>query len=256
LLILGGWLLLKEGNSMTKRTWVKIAGALAVTSLATMALAADHRDSLVVKADPPSDINDVYTWVAKDKVVIAMTVFPAAPKEAKFSDKTQYVIHTTSGKAFGEAASKLDIVCTFDAAQMITCKAGEGPGLPVMDMVTGDASAEAGIESDSKMIKVFAGPRKDPFYFNLDGFGKTVEIVVGAAPGLMADAAGCPALDAATSMMLVTQLKSDPMGGPAKDFFAPLNGLAIVLELDKSLMTAGGPILSIWGATHAAPAAQ
>jgi hypothetical protein len=237
---------------MTKKTWLRFAGALAVTSLATMAIAADHLDSPVVKKDPPSDINDVYSWVANGKVVLVMTVSPAATKESKFSDKTQYVFHTTSGNAFGEAASKLDIVCTFDAAQMITCKAGEGPGLPVTDMVTGDASAEAGIESASKMIKVFAGLRKDPFYFNLEGFNKTVEIVTGA--GLPADVAGCPAVPAMTSMMLVTQLKSDAMGGPPKDFFATLNGLAIVLELDKTLVTEGGPIMSIWGATHTAPA--
>lgn len=241
---------------MTKKTWLRVAGALAVTSLATMAFAADHLDGPAVLKDPSSDINDVYSWVANDKVVLVMTVFPAATKAAQFSDKTQYVFHTTSGKAFGEAASTLDIVCTFDAAQMVTCKAGEGPGLPVKDMVTGNASAEAGIESDSKMMKVFAGLRKDPFYFNLEGFKKTVETVVGAAPNLTPDAAGCPALDAATSMALVTQLKSDPMGGPAKDFFATLNGLAIVLELDKSLGAADGPIVSIWGATHAAPAAQ
>lgn len=239
---------------MTKNTWVRVAGALALTSLATMAFAADHLDSPVVKSDPPSDINDVYSWVANGKVVLVMNVSPAATMASKFSDKTQYVFHTTSGKAFPEVASKLDIVCTFDAAQMITCKAGEGPGLPVMDMVTGDASAEAGIESASKMMKVFAGLRKDPFYFNLDGFKKTVETVIGAAPNLTPDAAGCPALDAATSMALVSQLKSDSMGGPAKDFFAPLNGLAIVLELDKELVAPSGSILSIWGATHAAPA--
>jgi hypothetical protein len=38
------------------------------------------------------------------------------------------------------------------------------------------------------------------------------------------------------------------MGAPT-NFFANLNTLAIVLEVDKTMLNGGGPILSVWGAT-------
>jgi len=236
---------------MTKKTWLKVAGALAVTSLATMAIAADHGDSPAVKADPPSDINDVYSFVDGDKVALVMTVYPDAPVDAKFSDKVQYIFHTTSGASFGEAKGTLDIVCTFDAAQMITCLVGDGAGKPVVDKVSGDAKVDAGLESANKMLTVFAGLRKDPFFFNLDGFKDAVATVTAAAPNLPKDAAGCPTVDAATSTVLVQKLKGNPMvGSAAEDHFAALNGLAIVLKVDKTLIASGGPIISIWASTN------
>lgn len=243
---------------MTKRTWLKVAGALAVTSLATMAIAADHLDSPATKADASADINDVYSFMDADKVALVMTVFPAAVSDSKFSDKVQYIFHTTSGGAFGEVKGSLDIVCTFDAAQMITCLAGEGAGKPVLDKVTGDAKVDAGLVSENKMFTVFAGLRKDPFFFNLDGFKDVVATVTAAAGGLPKDAAGCPTLDAATSTVLVNKLKTDPKnpppagGGPPQDFFAPLNGMAIVLQVDKSLIASDGPVISVWGSTNKA----
>lgn len=235
---------------MTKKTFLKVAGSLAVMSLATAAIAADHLDSPAVKLDAPADINDLYSFMDGDKVVLIATVFPAAAADSKFSDKIQYIFHTTSGDAFGPEKSTLDIVCTFDAAQMITCKAGAGPDMPVMDMVTGNANVDAGLASTKGMMTVFSGLRKDPFFFNLAGFNKTVETVVGAAAGLMFDAANCPALDMGTSTLLVNQLKSNAMGMPAEDFFATLNGLAIVIKVDKALVTAGGPIVSSWVSTN------
>jgi hypothetical protein len=242
----------KEGMSMTKKTWLKVAGALAVTSLATMAIAADHLDSPAVKgAETPSDINDVYSFVDGDSVALVMTVFPGAvAADSKFSDKTQYIFHTTSGESFGETKSTLDIVCTFDAGQMVTCVAGEGAGKPVLDKVSGDAHGDAGLESTNKMFTAFTGLRKDPFFFNLDGFKNAVATVTAAAPNLQKDAAGCPTVDAATSTLLVNQLKSSPTAGPPEDFFAPLNGLAIVLKIKKPLINGGGPILSVWASTN------
>jgi len=238
--------------SMIKTTWLKVAGALAITSLATVAIAADHGDSPSTKLDPSADINDVYSFVDGEKVALVMTVVPGAVTDSKFSDKIQYIFHTTSGSAFGEAKSTLDIVCTFDAAQMITCMAGAGAGMDVLDMVTGDASKDAGLTSDNKMITVFAGLRKDPFFFNLAGFKKAVETVTTAAPNLQKDPAGCPDVGPATSTLLVNQLKSNELAGPPEDFFGNLNGLAIVLQVDKKLIASTGAIVSVWGSTNTA----
>ena len=71
---------------------------------------------------------------------------------------------------------------------------------------------------------------------------------------LMFDPSGCPKLDMLTSTLLVTKLKSDPNstppGGPAKDFFAGKNVLSIVLSIDKTLLTGGGPLLNVWASTN------
>src|SRR5207249_2547815 len=39
-------------------------------------------------------------------------------------------------------------------------------------------------------------------------------------------------------------------GGPAVDTFARFNVLAIVLSVSKSVLTQGGPIVSVWGSTN------
>ncbi len=230
---------------MTYRTWLKLAAVAAVTTAATLAIAADHRDGAVAKADPASDITDVYTWNDGANVVLVMNVFPAATLDARFSDAVQYWFHTTSGPAFGEKSVPFDIVCTFDADQKIDCWAGG-------EEVHGDASGLAGLASASGKLKVCAGRRNDPFYFNLTGFDAVSAFVAANSGSLMYDPAGCPKIDMATSTTIVTTLKEDGMGNPGTDTFAADNILSIVVSIDKTLLTEGGPIVSVWGATRAA----
>ncbi|MEO5730156.1 MAG: DUF4331 family protein [Byssovorax sp.] len=233
---------------MKRMTWLKGALALTVFSAASWAIAADHLDAPVVSADPLADITDLYTWTEAGNVIFALNVSPLAAKDAKFSDKVQYVIHTESAATFGSAGEKVDIICTFDAAQKISCWVGD------QDYVTGDASATTGLTSTSKGIKVFAGPRDDPFFFNLDGFKDTVTTVKAVAGTLKFDAANCPTVDATTSKVLTDKLSTDPLsmpvGGAAKDFFAGKNVLSIVISVDKKLITDGGAIVSAWASTN------
>jgi hypothetical protein len=159
----------------------------------------------------------------------------------------QYWIHTTSGPAFADKKVPLDIVCTFDAAatQTISCWA---PG----EYVTGNASNEAGIASESGRLKVFAGLRNDPFFFNAAGFKTVAEFVAKNGGSLMFDPAGCPGVDPQTSTTIVKTFQENGAGMPGTDSFAGKNVLSIVLSLDKKFMTEGGPIVSVWGATRAA----
>lgn len=224
---------------------------VAVVLFTVPAWAADHRDGPGVKADIAADINDVFAWMSPDaaRVYMVMTVFPFATAEARFSDTVQYVFHTNSGAAYGQANSpEVNVICTFSAAQQITCRVGNLT-------VAGDASNPAGLASQDGRLRVFAGRRNDPFFFNLNGFQRTTRIVAGAAGALTFDDAGCPQLDEATANTLVTQLQTEPDGAPATDEFAGANGLAIVVSIDKTLVTGGGPILALWGSTNRAPAA-
>jgi hypothetical protein len=99
-------------------------------------------------------------------------------------------------------------------------------------------------------VTVFTGLRADPFFFNFDGFKATVTDVIALEPTLMTNDAGCPTLNAAQTAILAKQLDSAPDGGPPGNHFATFNALAIVVEVDKSLVTHGGPLVSVWGATY------
>lgn len=95
-----------------------LAGVASVVGYATKARSADHLDSPATTATPTADINDVFTWMDGNNVVLAMTVYPAAPSTAKFDPAIQYVFHTASG-TFGQATNAVDVIATFDQSQKI-----------------------------------------------------------------------------------------------------------------------------------------
>ena len=228
---------------------VVVGGACAATAVIhpRLAQSADHRDAPLVTAEPGADINDVYAFMDANNVVLAMTVFPAAPAGAKFSDNVQYAIRTASGAGFGPTTNDTNIICTFTNAtpQIAQCWVGAD------EYVTGDASAAAGITSASGKVKIFAGLRADPFFFNLDGFRATVNTVKTAAPGLVFDDAGCPNTTAVGGALATSLMTTD--GGTAVDFFKTLNTLAIVASIDKTLVTKGGATVAVSGSTHRKP---
>ncbi|HEY3593709.1 MAG TPA: DUF4331 family protein [Polyangiaceae bacterium] len=236
--------------------WLTLTATIGVAGFTSTAIAADHADGPAASMDPAADITDVYSWVSADgaKTYLVMDVFPFAvasadaAASAKFSNAVQYVFHTVSQAAYGAATSTaLNVICTFDAAQTISCWAGS-------EYLHGNASAVAGLSSASAKMRVFAGLRDDPFFFNLAGFAAAEATVIGAKSGLTFDAAGCPILDGPTSALLVRELSTNPAtdGGPAQDFVGGANVLSIVIELDTTVLTAGGPIMSVWASTNRA----
>jgi len=212
-----------------------------------IASAADHIDGPQASADPAADITDAFAWMTPDagRVILIMDLTRNADIGSRFSDGVQYVFHTTSSASYGGPKSDdVPVICQFDPQQRIECWAGDEA------YVTGDAGSPSGITSRNGKLRVYAGLRNDPFFFNLAGFRETARIVTGAASSLTFDAAGCPAVDGATSTALVTQLQSAPGGGPAPDSFADFNVIAIAVEVDKSILTRNGPILSVAAATY------
>ena len=227
-------------------TLAALASACCAIGYSVSALSADHQDSPATSNAPTADLNDVFTWMDGSKVVLAMTVYPNAPAGAWFSNNVQYVFHTASASVFGLPSNNVDVIATFDTNQKISLWVGGS------EYVTGDATPIAGLSSADGKVKVFAGLRADPFFFNLDGFKAVVGDVKSAveAGALAFNDAGCPLLDAATSGVLVGQLATAPDGGAPVNHFATFNGLAIVVSVDKSLLTKGGSLMSLWGATY------
>jgi hypothetical protein len=207
--------------------------------------AANHGDSPSVGQ---CDIGDLYSWMSADAGnLVLVSTYPTG-----FSNGCQYVFHTRSMAAFGDANSTPTmIICQYEDSTM-SCWVGEpgdtAGGGGYVSSVSG--AVDATVTSDDGMVKLFAGLRDDPFFFNGEGFNATVQTVRDAAPNLTPDQYGCPAVDAGTSAALVAQLANDANGNPGVDNFAGVNTSALVLELDKSLVTSGGEVISVWASTR------
>ncbi len=229
-----------------------LAGVGTLAGFSVVAHSADHQDAPGTKTNATADINDVFSWMDGSNVVLAMTTNPGATATTLFDNTVQYVFHTGSAisVAGGVPATGVDVIATFDTSTPQNIQVWVGT-----DYVTGKASATGGTTSADGKIKVWAGPVADPFFFNLDGFHKAVSTVTAAAGSLTFNDAGCPALNSATSDLLIGQLGTNPdsdASTTAVNHFATLNGMGIVIEVDKSLLltTSGSNLVSVWGATY------
>jgi Domain of unknown function (DUF4331) len=215
-----------------------------------------------------ADIGDVYAWMTPDHstVNLAMTVSPADDGTRHFDNSLQYAFHvidhpgSSAAAAFGKPGTETTVICTFASDTSIQCWVARGT--QVLDYVTGDPSVSGvGVGSTDGKLKVFAGTRSDPFYFNLGGFKEAVATVEAAGSAGMlgsADAAGCYTLGSAAAP-LVTMLTTppaiaeSPCGSGAIDCFAGFNVKAIVLQVDATLLVSSSDrLISVWGSTHAA----
>jgi hypothetical protein len=179
------------------------------------------------------------------KVNLVMTVVPFAGPGATFSDAVQYVFHVNSSAGYGQAQTESLIICQFPNGDPASAECWGGG-----QHVNGDATPTAGLVSSNGKFKVFAGLRDDPFFFSLDGFKEAVATVKSAAPSLTFDSNGCPNVNGPTSEALVGQLQSDGHGHSPVNTFAGANVMAIVIQIDKALVSSGGSTLGIWASTH------
>jgi hypothetical protein len=218
-----------------------------VALLATQGHAADHVDSPTLVTNPMADITDVYSWMTGSNLNLVMDVSPNDDGTRSFGPAVQYVFHVTSKAGLGVGApggTETQVILRFASGSRVECwvtSAGGG----TKDYLTGDPSNTAGITSITGKVKVFAGRRSDPFFFNATGFRTAVTSLGLISPS--PDLAGCPtAIDAAQAMGLRTQLTTGP------DAFATANVMAIVVQLDKSLVkTDPNTTVAVWGSTHA-----
>lgn len=215
---------------------------LACTTLVpSVAHASDHLDTPTVIADPAADIGDVFAWTSADgrRLNLVMTVVGA-----RFSDRVQYAFHVDSGPRVGMTTATTTIECTFDAAGAAECWAGD------IDFARGDASAPSGLEGQNQRFRVFAGPRDDPFFNNVKGTRSALDAAAAAVhAGAPRDASGCPALDRATSQN-VLDLWRHTNGGPPTNLLAGWKSSALVVSIDLDVVSAGGPLLAVWGGTY------
>lgn len=230
---------------MSLKTRAVALGIAALSLSAPVAQAADHADGTVATADPSTDIGDMYAWMDSGaaNLNMVMTVFPSADKAtSKFSTTNLYVFHVMSKASISDTGvyPEVTVVCSFDAAQTAQCWAGDS------EYVTGNANTPTGLVSKSGKFRVFAGPRNDPFFFNLNAFNNMVTLVKPMLAGTK-DAAGC-----LTSLTVAQQTAiRNSLSTPVNDYFVGRNVLAIVVQLDKGMVTTSQrQTITVYGSTN------
>lgn len=220
--------------------------------LASQGQAAD-RAAAAPAVSPMADVTDVYAWMTGSKLNLVMDVSPHDDGTHAFGPAVLYAFHLTSKPRLGlgePAGTETQVVCRFDSSTVVQCWVVSGGA--ARDYVIGDPSKTSGVTSPSGRVKVFAGRRSDPAFFNLSGFNTAM---AGFAPQLgvpgTTDGAGCPAgVLPDRFVTLRTQLGNPP--GTGSDSFATSNVMAIVVQIDPALVnTANNTVVAVWGSTHA-----
>ena len=214
-----------------------LAGVLiGIAVLGGVIFAADHIDAPAVtgpgSTSPANDITDIYAFQSpadNNKMVFVLNtqglLSPAASAAAAFSKNVMYEINIDNT---GDNVEDLVIQCLVQKGKMrvygpvavgtpgttSTVKTS-GPLTEVAVTAYGAASPAIG---SGNGINAFAGPRDDPFFFDLTRFK---EILAGTQTGFRS---------------------------PGIDAFAGTNVMSIVVEVPKSMLGSAASI-NVWGET-------
>lgn len=245
---------------------IRILGGVAMLSLVAFAFAiyisfgaqaSDHQDSPVTVARPGADITDPYIFPAPDdpkNVVLVMDVHPLIPSgqglTTYFDPGVVYQMNF-DGVDENTTTPAKNITQSF-VIQVVAGPPGPGqaiyvfgPGHPV---ATGNQTqllphgGSGTINSPFTVgdMKVFAGGREDPFFFDLAQFFKILPDREGgkSAPSCL------PKLGNGTC----------PQGfnNPGNDFLAGFNVLSIDIEMPRADLIAGcnGTKIAFWVTTY------
>lgn len=215
-----------------------VSGSLIVIAvLGGILFAADHIDAPAVtgpgSTSPANDITDIYAFqnpADNSKMVFVLNtqglLAPAATGAAQFGSNVMYEFNIDNT---GDNVEDLVIQCLVQNGKMMAFgPAAVGtPGTtstfntsgPVTEVsVTSYSAGSPTITTNSNGISVFAGPRDDPFFFDLTRFK---EIIAGTQTAFR---------------------------NPGVDAFAGTNVMSIVVEVPKTLLGSASTI-NVWGET-------
>lgn len=200
--------------------------------------AADHIDAPAVtgpgSTSPGNDITDIYAFQSpadNTKMVFALNtqglLSPGASAMATFPSGVMYEINIDNT---GDNVEDLVIQCLVQNGKM-RVYGPVAPGTtgttsmvktngPVTEVAVTAYAAAPTVATNSNGIKVFAGPRDDPFFFDLVRFK---EILAGTQTAFR---------------------------NPGVDSFAGTNVMSIVVEVPKTLLGTAATI-NVWGETKA-----
>jgi len=216
---------------------ILIGGMVTIALLGGVLLAADHIDAPAVtgpgSTSPNNDITDIYAFQSpadNNKMVFVLNtqglLAPAATAAAKFGSNVMYEFNIDNT---GDNVEDLVIQCLVQKGKMRVYGpvAAGTPGTMSMVKTSGPltevavTSYGAGspiVGTNSNGITAFAGPRDDPFFFDLVRYK---EIIAGTQTSFR---------------------------NPGVDTFAGTNVMSIVVEVPKSLLGSATTI-NVWGET-------
>lgn len=214
---------------------MKVLGASFLMAGASGAylIAADHIDAPGVtgagSASIGSDITDVYAFANGDNMVFVVNtqglLSPAASATATFDEEVMLEINIDNDEA-KDNVEDLVIQATFENGKVKVY----GPATPINTGLISTLLSTATVETDitpygdapvigtANGIKVFAGPRDDPFFFDLGQF----KAILGGTATAFND--------------------------PGTDSFAGTNVMALVIEVPKSQL--GNGSINIWATSN------
>jgi len=254
---------------MTSRSGA-LGGGLAVIALALSAVlynalpvrGSDHQDSPTVVARPAADITDVFVYPAGDNpnnVVLQMDVdpllTPATAPQAALDPAVLYQFKIAHGATAGPEDMTIQIMATTPGTgQTVNVY---GPFAPTAGTVStlGAFSGSVAFGSTSAPalangLRVFAGPRADPFFFDLFQFFSFLPDrnyqTAGSAPK-----APFSFKFPAPAGAFATCVQGTPSDALSTNSF---NVLSIVIEAPKSLIApaSGSQMIHVWATTSTA----
>ena len=226
------------------------AVALAVGSVIAVraVMASDHQDTPLVELSPRFDVNDVYAFPAPGNpsrtVLVLGTSSPITPARTPsftFGTKDQELYQIKIDNT-GDAREDLVFQVTFTGKagkQKVTLR---GPAAPnavgTINTLVGGKQIKGYTNSviESNGIKLFAGPRDDPFFIDLEAFFRIL-------PDRRPETG---------PLSTITQgpLTFRPVG-QAVDYVRGFNDMAIVIELPTSMIAnpSTNGRFGVWGTT-------
>ena len=216
---------------------ILVGGLVGMAVLGGVLFAADHIDAPAVtgpgSTSPANDITDIYAFQSpadNSKMVFVLNsqglLSPAATASASFPSNVMYEFNIDNT---GDNVEDLVIQCLVQNGKMRvygpvavgtpgTSSTVKSSATSTEVNVTSYNVTTPNIGTNANGTKIFAGPRDDPFFFDLARFK---EIIAGTQTGFRS---------------------------PGVDAFAGTNVMSIVVEVPKTLLGTAAT-LNVWGET-------
>ncbi len=208
---------MKTSRSSARLVVVGLAAAAALPLLSDTVSAADHLDAPKTMMNQAADITDVYAWHTDDAKVVAVLNFSGLIEsgvEPKFDSKVVYGIHIDND---ADGVADHDVWFRFGqngAGDWGIQAVGIPGGTPTVSGPL-NTSIDAGLG-----LRLWAGLRDDPFFFDLDGFKATLS-------------------------------SSTLSFNKDNDTFAGTNVTSIVVEMSTDAVVGAGSTFQLWASTRA-----
>ena len=240
---------------LSRKKMALVLGALAITpavvfSIATKTRGSDHADTPTIAKTPGADLSDVFVFPSPtnpNNVVLVMDVHPLIPtgQSANVSFDPD-VLYQFKIDNVGDSVEHLVIQAKFTGTGPNQTVAVAGPLAPTTTGVNSVLLVQNGLTtgtinqtfSPQPGIKVFAGAREDPFFFDLNQFFKILPDRASLLTGVA---------DPTPNTPKDTSFNGFPGRPAAADFLSGYNVLSIVVELPKASLGSGK--IGVWCTT-------